>query len=508
MTGSDGAVVVSVTGGATGIAATYERLLALAVTFEVAAERMRGWAARGAAVLVDGDLLASGLLAPLSLAEAEVAVVTATTGPDGVLGESAGWWLDAEALRLAVRLLQEADELAEHALDALDHALGRALGQGLALSLGPAAPLWLPALAGGLAVTTVLWPRLPEPGRDLLVERLGDEGDDLQEWVTDHPRLVERLAAGGGGLLDGLRSPVVPLGPVAPLPALGLLGLLGLLPPTRDTAAAARLLAGAYDPGRPRTRALPGVSVPASAAPPRSVEDLVEHLAQLSELSAPGRPEMNGTIEVQSFTGDDGVARHVVYLPGTDDMTTWPWTQDDDVRDMGTNLALVGDLPTAYGAGVLDAMAAAGIGPDEPVLLAGHSQGGLQAAQLLDQQHGYRITHVVTAGSPTAHLGPFPDGSHVLSLEQQGDVVPLLDGAANPDSPEQVTLTFEAGPLTGRDVPGHHGFAAYAAGAAAADASPHPGVREQVRSLHEAGFLGAQPPDGVRHTVYRITRDP
>ena len=137
MTGSDGAVVVSVTGGATGIAATYERLLALAVTFEVAAERMRGWAARGAAVLVDGDLLASGLLAPLSLAEAEVAVVTATTGPDGVLGESAGWWLDAEALRLAVRLLQEADELAEHALDALDHALGRALGQGLALSLGP-----------------------------------------------------------------------------------------------------------------------------------------------------------------------------------------------------------------------------------------------------------------------------------------------------------------------------------------------------------------------------------
>ncbi len=504
MTGSDGAAVVAVTGGVTGVAATYERLLALAATLEAAAERMRAWAARGAALLVDGDLLASGLLAPLSLAEAEVAVVTATTGPDGVLAESAGWWLDAEAVRLAVRLLQEADELTEHSLAVLDHALGRALGQ----TLGAGAPLWLPALAGGLTVATVLWPQLPEPGRDLLVERLGGEDDGLQEWATDHPRLVERLAAGGGGLVDGLRGSAVPLGPVALLPPLGLLGLLGLLPPTRDTAAAARLLAGAYDHGRPRTRALPGVAVPASAAPPRSVEDLVEHLAQLSELSAPGRPEMNGTIEVQSFTGADGVARHVVYLPGTDDMTTWPWTQDDDVRDMGTNLALVGDLPTAYGAGVLEAMTAAGIGPDEPVLLAGHSQGGLQAAQLLDEQHGYRVTHVVTAGAPVAHLGPFPDGSHVLSLEQQGDVVPLLDGAPNPDSPQQVTLTFEAGPLTGPDVAGHHGFAAYAAGAAAADASPHPGVQEQVRSLHEAGFLGAQPPDGVRHTVYRITRDP
>ncbi len=504
MTGSDGAVVVSVTGGVTGVSATYERLLALAVTLEAAAERMRGWAVRGAAVLVDGDLLASGLLAPLSLAEAEVAVVTATTGPDGVLTESAGWWLDAEALRLAVRLLQEADELAGHSLAAIDHALGRALGQTLAAG----APLWVPALAGGLTTAALLWPQVPEPGRDLLLERLDGEGDDLQEWVTEHPRLVERLAAGGGGLVDGLRGAGLPVGPAAPLPPLGLLGLLGLLPPTRDTAAAARLLARAYSPGRPRTRALPGVTVPASAQRPGSVEDLVEHLAQLSELSAPGRPDMNGTIEVQSFTGDDGVARHVVYLPGTDDMTTWPWTQDDDVRDMGANLALVGDQPTAYGAGVLEAMQAAGIGPDEPVLLAGHSQGGLQAAQLLDEQHGYRVTHVVTAGSPTAHLGPFPDGSHVLSLEQRGDVVPLLDGAPNPDSPEQVTLTFEAGPLAGRDVAGHHGFAAYAAGAAAADASTHPGVQEQVRSLHDSGFLGAQPPDGVRHGVYRITREP
>ena len=50
------------------------------------------------------------------------------------------------------------------------------------------------------------------------------------------------------------------------------------------------------------------------------------------------------------------------------------------------------------------------------------------AAQLLDEQHGYRVTHVVTAGAPVARLGPFPDGSHVLSLEQRGDVVPLLDG--------------------------------------------------------------------------------
>ncbi len=499
MSSTDPADVLSVTGGVAGVVATYARVLALAATFEEAAGRMRDWAATGARTLLDDDLLASAALAPLSLAEADAAVVLATTGPDGVLVESVGWSLDAEALRLAVRLLEEADDLAEASLAALDHTLGLALGH----TLGAGAPVWLAPLAGATAAGTLLWPRLPADGRERVGDVVAPSGAALQEWVTEHPRLVERLAGAGGGLVDGLRGSLLPLGP---------LGLLALTPPTPDTAAAARLLAGAYDPGRPHTRALPGVAVAGSAQRPGSVEDLVDHLARLSELSGPDRPEMNGTIEVQSFAGDDGAPRHVVYLPGTDDMTTRPWTQDDDVRDMGTNLLLVGDAPTAYGAGVLEALAAAGVGPDEPVLLAGHSQGGLQAAQLLGQlsehDHGYRVTHVVTAGSPVAHLGPFPAGSHVLSLEQAGDVVPLLDGAANPDSAEQVTLTFEAGPLTGRDVPGHHGFPAYAAGAAAADASTDPSVREQVRSLHDAGFLGAQPPDGVRHTVYRITRVP
>ena len=487
MSGADGAVVVSVTGGVAGLAATYARLLALAEAYDAAAGRMRDWAALGARTLVDDDLVASAVLAPLSLAEAGAAVAGATTGRDGVLTESFGWTLDAEAVRLAVRLLEGADELAEGAVSSLDHALGRALGR----TLGLGAPLWLPTLAGATCATALLWPHLPADGRERLRERLEPGGEALEEWVTDHPRLVERLAGGAGGVLDGM---------------------VGLPLRVTETAVLARLLAGAYDPGRARVLALPGVTVAGSARRPRSVEDLVDHLSQLSELSGPGRPEMNGTIEVQSFEGPDGDARHVVYLPGTDDMTTLPWTQDDDVRDLGANLMLVGDAPTAYGDGVLAALEQAGVGPDEPVLLAGHSQGGLQAAQLLGSlgaaDHGYSVTHVVTAGSPVAHLGPFPPGSHVLSLEQQGDVVPLLDGAANPDSPEHLTLTFEAGHRAGDDVGGHHGFAAYAAGAAAADASTDPGVAEQVRSLHDAGFLGGEPPGGVRHTVYRITRAP
>ena len=70
----------------------------------------------------------------------------------------------------------------------------------------------------------------------------------------------------------------------------------------------------------------------------------------------------------------------------------------------------------------------AGIGSDEPVLLVGHSQGGIEAAWIASHSSEFSVTQVVTAGSPIAVLGDYPAGTQVLSLEHHGDVVPLLDG--------------------------------------------------------------------------------
>lgn len=411
--GSSGGADVAVTGGVAGVAARHQELLALAWEYEEAAERMRGWAARGAAVLVDPDLLASGLLSPVTLGLAEAQVLAATAGPDGVGTESLGWEADAAALRTTAGALLDADRLAAAGLERLALPLGWTL---------VTAPFWVPPAAG--------------------------------------------------------------------------------------------LLARLYPDGSPAVRPVPGLAVPAATSAPRSVRDLVEHLRQLSALSPPGAPEHNGTLELQTLTGPDGERRHVLLLPGTDDMTTLPWTRDGDVRDMGANLALVGGVPDDHTDGVLEALAAAGVG-DDPVLVVGHSQGGMVAAALLARadEHGLSIRHGVTVGSPTGQVADVPPGSQLLSLEHRGDVVPLLDGGANADSVGQVTVTFgpveEPGSRGGLEaLADRHGFAAYAEGASLVDASDHPSVRAQLAELRRADFLDPAEGTAVSSRLLQVVRDP
>jgi hypothetical protein len=283
--------------------------------------------------------------------------------------------------------------------------------------------------------------------------------------LTEHPGLTEHVVDGLGG----------PAG-----------------------AGAAALLYG--DPGRP---VVTPYAANTGGAPPRSIQDLLEHLHAVAALSEGAGSPANGTVEVQTIRGPDGQVRHVVYLPGTDDFNA-PWDQDGDVRDLETDLDLMSGRPDPYQQGILEALHQAGVQPGEPVLLVGHSLGGMAAVAILAGDSGYDVTDVVTAGSPTAQVSGFPVGSHVLSLEQQGDLVPELDGAPNPDSVEQTTVVFDAGPDAG--VVAHHGYGTYEEGAALADTSTDPSVVEAVGSLHEHGFLGSD--DSVTSQVFQITRAP
>jgi len=424
-TGGGDAVVRGVSGGAGGVAAAWEQVLALAGHLDAEGDRVREQAGCTAATAHDADLLESSVLSPATCAAAEAAVLAAAAATTAVALAVEG---DAVAVRVAVAALRAADATS-----------GAAVG----------------SLRGHLA----LWPS------------------------TALPLVLATPAEERAGLLQDV---------------VGVLGSTALLHPA--------LLARLY--GAPRRPRVTSYDAPAGSAPrrerPRSVRDLLTHLQQVAALSPDPHSPGNGTIEVQTLRRPDGSVRHVVYLPGTDRFDA-PWDQDGDVRGMGTNLELVARGPDAYSRGVLEAMRDAGVRPDEPVLVVGHSQGGMAAAALAAGGTGFAVTAAVTAGSPTAQVSAYPKGTHVLSLEQRGDVVPQLDGRDNPDTVEQTTVTFDAHPPDG--VVAHHDYDTYAEGAELVDSSSDPSVTEAVASLRDQGFLGE---DGtvVESRLFQITRQP
>jgi hypothetical protein len=456
-----------VTGGVGGLAAAYTHVRALADRFDRAGDRMRCWAATGGRTLADPDLVESAVLSPLTFAEAEASVLAATTGTHGILVESVVYETDAVLVRASVDALEECDRLVARSVGVLDYLTGRAVG----FALAETAPYLL--AAGVLAA------RL-DPGLTTEVEGFAEQ----------HPEVEQHLVAGSGGLLDGLLAALVPA---------GLVGLAGFHPTAGDAAATLAALYGGEGPPRVRRRA--DLSVPLGDVPPDSLADLLRHLRETDDLSPADRPGDQGTIEIQTIREPDGSIRHIVYLPGTDDLATTPLSQDGDVRDLATSLDLVAGHDTTYQQGIEEAMRRAGIRPDDPVLLAGHSQGGMEAAAILGNGSPFHVTHVVTAGAPTAQVSGFPPGSHVLSLENHGDVVPLLDGADNPDSVQQVTVRFDD---HGASLAGSHHLGHYIRGAAAADASSDPSIRAELGSLRAHGFLGSGGTSSSQ--VFQITR--
>lgn len=237
-----------------------------------------------------------------------------------------------------------------------------------------------------------------------------------------------------------------------------------------------------------------------STPTPTSLGDLMQQLARVAGWSDTPDSPANGTIAIQTFVVD-GLPHHVVYLPGTDVLDA-PWQQGADVRDLGSAVQTQLGQPSPYALGVLEAFAQAGIRPGEPVLLAGHSQGGMVAWWLAHHPHGYAIGHVVTAGSPLGS-GSAPAGVEVISLENAGDPVPWLDLTPNGHDPHHTTVGFDD---PGQGVVGPHGLEHYVVGGAATDAATHPSLTDALASFHDAGFLTSG--DTGTTQAFQIVRGP
>ena len=221
-----------------------------------------------------------------------------------------------------------------------------------------------------------------------------------------------------------------------------------------------------------------------------------ERLASASDLVALGAGLDGGRVRVLEVARGDGGSAWVVVVPGTQD---WHPRAGANPFDVTTDVrAMVGD-PTAAAAGVVVALARARSHTDratdlDPVLLVGHSQGGILAAALASDPAftaHHDVTHVVTTGAPIGAF-PLPPGVQVLSVEHAADPVPALDLTPNPARPSWVTLrTQGSGPPL--DVAAHdlHGYVATLAAAEGASLGRLTGIEGVVAWRASAGvFLG------------------
>lgn len=308
---------------------------------------------------------------------------------------------------------------------------------------------------------------------------------DPQRLVTADPELTDLTIAGLGAA-------------VSPAPGLARPG---------TTATVAGLLAGAYPDGRPQLTARPDLPVGDGAGPPRGVADLIGALALRSRFDDGG-----GMIDVRTVTGPAG--RHVIVdITGTTRWNFDPRQPTPQATSLGADLRGLANADSSLQRGVVLALRAAGVTADEPIMLVGHSLGGLVAAGLardLTVGGRYRVTHLVTAGSPIG-LAPVPAVISVLALENRGDPVPHLDGSDNPADPHWLTAVLDPGrpggpgdwprPAGAAGIAERHSADRYAANAADLDRCDDPALRRW--RAEAAGFLSGTT---VSTDVFQVRR--
>lgn len=396
-----------IVGGASGLAADLDDMLATGSRIS-----STGWDVGEVALathkyLLDGNLLSSAVLSPGSFASFERSLLGALDGPGGLSANAVRMSAAGLAMRAKSKAYQATDAALEAASGVLEFQQGLTFG---ALLLNP-----VTGPGTVLATGAYLW-------QDGALE-------DPEKWLTDHPDLLEGVVARAPGTLSWLL-------PWPGYPA--------------NAEQASYLLSWLYDQGGANVR----TDGPQPSVRPNSLDQA------LMKLNAAAAQESTFLIE---RVGEGQGAAYNVYLPGTKEFDGfWEGSESDLIQNLGTNFAGVGDRDNPYEAALLEAMEEAGIPPGAPVNIMGHSQGGIIAARmaqkLTDPESGYsqyNVTSVVTAGSPVDHID-LPDRIKVLSLVNEHDIVPRLDGEGREDRSNHTTVVTEV--QTG-SVTGNHSMA-------------------------------------------------
>jgi hypothetical protein len=399
------------------------------------------------------------------VAKFEAALLGALDGQHGLTALAARYGARAVALRAAAVTYQATDAASKELTDRIRWAAGCAFGETFPFS---AAGL---LLAGGVAF-----------GATAMTDQTGTALalSDPQRFLTDHPGIVDNLAGASPGLISGLTG--LPVG---------------------DVTTGAHLMGMLYPDGHPQLTDK-GVDNDIRAAnPPTGFGDLIGSLDYRNGKSHEG----NDQIDVRVITRPDGTKSYVVDIPGT---KVWdaPGGLNPNLHDLGTNVHTLGGDVTAREQAIANALHRAGASATDPVMLVGHSQGGMVAAQAAADTgsgaFGYNVTHVVTAGSPIARVD-VPSHVQVLAIENSHDLVPHLDARDNPDRPNWTTVTFDS--QLGSVGDNHGTETSYLPAGHALDHSTDPSVtafRDSAGAFLPPGSSGAT----VQANVYQLSRVP
>ncbi|RZU67002.1 hypothetical protein EV379_3377 [Microterricola gilva] len=312
--------------------------------------------------------------------------------------------------RAGLVLAAESYGLAERTVTALwgagAHLAAWAAGRALPFLVVPAALSMVPLALLGLLVSGALGvapARLPAL---------------LAAWIHANPGLLNspafvRLVRGTVTSGDEFAAGLLRVPAAVALPAGRSVGA------EQGAAAIAALAVLAAAAGNTALRETPqrvhSAAEPRPVRPPRGVGELAARVPS----SAPGSPQ----IRLERYGGAAG-PRWVVYLAGTADFGPTPTREPFDLT---ANVLATADGQAASERAVRDALTAAGADPHDPLLVVGHSQGGLVAGRLAEAGD-LTVTAYVNLGGPLGAVSA--DGVPGLSIEHSEDIVPALGGAA------------------------------------------------------------------------------
>ena len=439
---------IQVRGGAGSVSARLDDLDQAAVVLAAAGRDLSETALTVLALAADGGLLAATLLDPVGVGQVEAACRRAAFGRHGLVSTALGLELVAATLRAVTAAYRGAEAVAATAVQQVELAAGRAAG-----------PVVVPVVLSGLEAAVVLAPVATvvvrwrtARGMTAVPVPVSATGQHLLGALAARPGMLEHLVATVPGLVGAWLDPA----------GAGVAGPRDV----RQTAALAATATSAVPAMRERplqVQASPSLTAPAA----RGLGDLMATVAD-----CPDR-----TVRVDAVRDASGRRAWVVSVPGT---SAWSPVPGRDPFDLTSDLRTRGGRDDAAQQQVVAAMRAAGVPNDEPVLLVGHSLGGMVAAQVAADpavRTEFHITHVVTAGSPVALSGA-PADVQVLSVEHDHDVVPTLDGRPNPDRASWVTVrTSSPAPLAHQSpVAAAHVATGYVRSAAELDDSADPSI--------------------------------